>query len=42
LLRRDGRDWFEVKSAGTKPGMVRPEAIAALKELGIDISGQRA
>jgi arsenate reductase len=26
--------------AGTKPSKVRPEAIAAMRELGIDISGQ--
>jgi arsenate reductase len=34
----------EVKiwSAGSRPTGVRPEAIAALKEIGIDISGQRS
>jgi arsenate reductase len=32
----------EVESAGTKPSIVRPEAIAALRELGIDISGHRS
>jgi arsenate reductase len=42
LLRHDGGDRFEVFSAGTKPSHVRPEAIAALRELGIDISGQRS
>jgi len=42
LLRHDAGDRFEVHSAGTRPGMVRPEAIAALKELGIDISGHRS
>ncbi|MBK7708689.1 MAG: arsenate reductase ArsC [Acidobacteria bacterium] len=36
----DGR--FEVESAGTKPSIVRPEAIAALAEIGIDISGNRS
>jgi arsenate reductase len=30
---------FEVHSAGTKPSLVRPEAIAVMSELGIDISG---
>ena len=30
------------KSAGTKPGGVRPEAIAAMRELGIDIAGHRS
>ena len=33
---------FDVESAGTKPGIVRPEAIAAMRELGIDISGHRS
>ena len=42
LLRHDAGYAFEVESAGTKPGMVRPEAIAAMGELGIDISGQRS
>jgi arsenate reductase (thioredoxin) len=42
LLRHDAGDRFEVASAGTKPSRVRPEAIAAMKELGIDISGHRS
>jgi arsenate reductase (thioredoxin) len=42
LLRHDAGDRFEVESAGIKPGRVRPEAIAAMKELGIDISGHRS
>lgn len=42
LLRHDAGDRFEVESAGTKPSSVRPEAIAAMKELGIDISGHRS
>ena len=42
LLRHDAGERFEVESAGTKPGQVRPEAIAAMKELGIDISGHRS
>jgi arsenate reductase len=42
LLRHDAGERFDVESAGTKPGIVRPEAIAALKELGIDISGHRS
>ncbi|MBZ5609365.1 MAG: arsenate reductase ArsC [Acidobacteriia bacterium] len=42
LLRHDAGDRFEVESAGTKPGRVRPEAIAAMRELGIDISGHRS
>jgi arsenate reductase (thioredoxin) len=42
LLRHDAGERFDVESAGTKPGMVRPEAIAVMKELGIDISGHRS
>ena len=42
LLRHDAGDRFTVESAGTKPGQVRPEAIAVMKELGIDISGHRS
>lgn len=42
LLRHDAGDRFEVESAGTKPSIVRPEAIAAMRELGIDISGHRS
>ena len=39
LLRHMAGDHLEVHSAGTRPGNVRPEAIAALAELGIDIRG---
>ena len=39
LLRHMAGDRMEVHSAGTRPGHVRPEAIAALAELGIDIRG---
>ena len=42
LLEHDAGDRFEVESAGTKPGRVRPEAIAVMKELGIDISDHRS
>ncbi len=42
LLRHDAGNRFEVESAGTKPGIVRPEAIAVMRELGIDISGHRS
>jgi len=42
LLRHDGGAAFEVESAGTKPSHVRPEAIAAMPEIGIDISGHRS
>ena len=33
---------FEVSSAGTRPSSVRPEAIAVMAELGIDISSHRS
>lgn len=42
LLREMAGDRFEVFSAGTKPSIVRPEAITALKEKGIDISHHRS
>jgi arsenate reductase len=42
LFRHEGRGAFAVESAGTKPGQVRPEAIAVMKEIGIDISGHRS
>ena len=42
LLRHDADDRFEVVSAGTKPSRVRPEAIAVMQEVGVDISGQRS
>lgn len=42
LLRHDAGDRFEVDSAGTRPSRVRPEAIAVMRELGIDLSGHRS
>ena len=42
LLRHDAEELFAVESAGTKPGIVRPEAIAVMQEIGIDISGPRS
>jgi len=42
LLRHDAGERFDVESAGTKPGVVRPEAIVVMRELGIDISGHRS
>ncbi|HMS08021.1 MAG TPA: arsenate reductase ArsC [Pyrinomonadaceae bacterium] len=35
-------DRFEVFSAGTHPSLVRPEAIKAMAEIGIDLSGHRS
>jgi arsenate reductase (thioredoxin) len=42
LLRHDAGDRFEVASAGTHPSRVRPEAVAVMKEIGIDISSHRS
>jgi arsenate reductase len=42
LFRAEGGGGFEVFSAGTAPSSVRSEAIAVMKEIGIDISGQRS
>jgi arsenate reductase len=42
LLRHDAGARFMVESAGTKPSVVRPEAIAVMKEVGIDITSHRS
>ena len=42
LLRHLGNDRFEVFSAGTEATFVRPMAIKAMEELGIDISHQQS
>jgi arsenate reductase len=42
LLRHEAGDRFEVFSAGIHPSLVRPEAIAVMREIGIDISGHRS
>ena len=42
LLRHEAGGRFEVFSAGTRPTRVRPEAIAVMRELGIDLSGHRS
>jgi arsenate reductase (thioredoxin) len=42
LLRHDAGNSYEVSSAGTHPSHVRPEAIAVMNELGIDISSHRS
>ncbi len=42
LFRQEGRGAYQVDSAGTQPSHVRPEAIAAMKEIGIDISAHRS
>jgi len=42
LLRYYSGDYFEVESAGTRPGTMRREAIAVMRELSIDISRHRS
>ena len=42
LLRHEGGDRFEVHSAGTHPTGVKPLAVEAMREIGIDISSQRS
>ncbi len=42
LLRRLADDRYDVFSAGTRPSHVRPEAIAAMREVGVDISSNRS
>ena len=42
LLRHDADDRFEVFSAGVDPAVrVRPEAVAVMREIGIDLSSHR-
>jgi arsenate reductase len=42
FLRRMAAGRLEAHSAGTKPGQVRPEAVAVMREAGIDISHHRS
>ena len=42
ILTRYGEEKFEVTSAGIKPLRVNPIAIQVMKEIGIDISGNRS
>ncbi len=42
MLRAWAGERFEALSAGTKATSVRPEAIAAMAEIGIDISGHES
>ena len=42
LWRHEAGVRYDVFSAGTKPSRVRPEAIAVMKEIGIDISSHRS
>ena len=42
ILRHIAGERFEVESAGVAPSSVRPEAIEAMLEIGIDISSHRS
>lgn len=42
LLCHDAGDRFDVFSAGVEPFPIRPEAIAVMREVGIDLSGHRS
>ena len=42
LLRRMGGERFDVASAGVEATSVRPLAIEAMREVGVDISSQRS
>jgi arsenate reductase (thioredoxin) len=42
FLRALEEDRFEAHSAGTNPSLVNPMAVEVMREVGIDISGQRS
>jgi arsenate reductase len=42
LMRHESGGHADVFSAGTKPSGLRPEAVAVMAEIGIDISGGRS
>jgi arsenate reductase len=42
ILRHLAGDRFDVESAGVAPSHVRPEAVDAMREIGIDISSHRS
>src|SRR3989339_951120 len=41
FLKKYGGDRFEVESAGLEPGTLNPVVVEAMKEVGIDISGNK-
>ena len=42
FLKKYGGDRFEVESAGLKPGKLNPVVVEVMKEIGIDISNNKA
>lgn len=41
FLKKFAGDQFEVESAGLEPGVLNPVVVEAMKEIGIDISGNK-
>ena len=41
FFRKFKKDW-EIKSAGTNPGGINPDAVKVMSEIGIDISGHKS
>ncbi len=41
FLKKMGGDVFDVESAGLEPGTLNPFAVEAMREVGIDISGNK-
>jgi arsenate reductase len=42
MLRNEAGDKFDVYSAGTSPKGIHPLTVQVMKEIGIDVSGQRS
>ena len=42
LLRRLAGERFEAQSAGTRPSGLHPLALAVMREIGVDVSGQQS
>jgi protein-tyrosine-phosphatase len=42
LMRHMAGDRFEIQSAGTNPKGMHPQTVITMKEIGIDVSGQRS
>lgn len=42
ILRHEAGEHYDVFSAGTHPAPVRTEAVALMREVGVDISSQRS
>jgi len=40
FLNKYGKDYFNAESAGIEPGILNPNVVEVMKEIGIDISGK--